>query len=982
MAKVTFMSMRWLRMHLKEIIWTTVIMFVLSCFIIGYGSSRAQKSVEEKQRKHEADMAKMQEEAEKVPDNVKEKFPLPVVQLSYPSGTASVSRVIDLKSVYKLLVESEEYKRLAAAPENIKAIFKPQLLDRAVENLLAQAIIEIYAKATGITPPVNAQQIISRDKAQIGPEFDRQLRREGLSETQYGQKRYQEETLRAVFEKISLPIPAASATDEFLKKYYEEHKLRYKKDDEVVLKNLLITPSSMHEIASASDDEIRRHYEENRASFMSSQRYSIRHLAVNPMKPDYLAKMEISETEASKYFSENIDKYKEKEQVQARHILIRPKSKFDKKLDHFSVNLRDFKLATASENVSAGKLYTFAVSISDIKAEFSLKHQDFALLLENGNTISPTDESLSKTENPIKLPNTEIASFVNGNCAFIVPADTNPKSLTIKDGNTTHTFEIAAAHDEEKSFAAAEEEAQKILKRINDGADFAKMAEEYSEDPGSKEKGGDLGKFGKGQMVKAFEDVAFAVGKTGDVRGPVKTQFGWHLIKVEQHIPESSKSFESVRDEIIQVLKRQKASQKAEDDIVRYRESVSLKSRTFADLAKEHSDAPSKANGGRLPIFFKGDLNENEADRKAIEAEIAQGGQLNSDVEEQVLSLKKGQVSEVIRMGESLHIFEMEDIYEPVQLTLNDSVKSRIKKIVEEKKQKEAAKAKADEIKNKISSATFDTVANEINPQGGATELGPLPYSSNPGFTSYSLSSAVGQLTTNGRSYLKGVSEALKKAFDECRAGNDSWKNSVIGPVETELGYHFILVSKISLDQYQAFDDVKDRLKKQLTQVPEADEVKKEFDKNADKFDKPATRKLRQIVCADEIIAGEVYKKLQEGEVFAVLAQQYSTDSTRSNGGLVGSFKKGQLPANLDEEFWRLKKGEFTKPIKTNYGLIIATMDGDEDAGKKAEMTDEIAEQIRKRIRFNYKQQLFEEFLEELKRICKIEKNTDLLSIL
>lgn len=98
------------------------------------------------------------------------------------------------------------------------------------------------------------------------------------------------------------------------------------------------------------------------------------------------------------------------------------------------------------------------------------------------------------------------------------------------------------------------------------GADFAALAKEHSEGP-TASRGGDLGAFSRGRMVKPFEDAAFAA-KPGEVIGPVETQFGFHIIKVFEKIPERQRTFDEVKDSILTSLKA-RAKSKATRDLLR-----------------------------------------------------------------------------------------------------------------------------------------------------------------------------------------------------------------------------------------------------------------------------------------------------------------------------------------------------------------------------------------------------------------------------
>ena len=103
--------------------------------------------------------------------------------------------------------------------------------------------------------------------------------------------------------------------------------------------------------------------------------------------------------------------------------------------------------------------------------------------------------------------------------------------------------------------AAVKARAEELLAQARKGADFAKLAAQYSSDKASAQRGGDLGFFGRGMMLPEFENAAFGLKKPGDLAGPVKTRFGYHIIELVAHKPASAAKFEDVAPELEQEAK-------------------------------------------------------------------------------------------------------------------------------------------------------------------------------------------------------------------------------------------------------------------------------------------------------------------------------------------------------------------------------------------------------------------------------------------
>jgi peptidyl-prolyl cis-trans isomerase C len=141
------------------------------------------------------------------------------------------------------------------------------------------------------------------------------------------------------------------------------------------------------------------------------------------------------------------------------------------------------------------------------------------------------------------------------------------------------------------------------------GADFAALAKQYSEEPGAKESGGDLGFFTKDRMVPEFAEAAFSQ-KVGQVSQPVRTQFGWHVIKVTDTKPAHQLSFDEVKDELVNYLKRNKQREAIQNLIKELRDSAKVENNlpepppapaAPADAATAPTVDPVKAPGGTNP---------------------------------------------------------------------------------------------------------------------------------------------------------------------------------------------------------------------------------------------------------------------------------------------------------------------------------------------------------------------------------------------
>lgn len=240
----------------------------------------------------------------------------------------------------------------------------------------------------------------------------------------------------------------------------------------------------------------------------------------------------------------------------------------------------------------------------------------------------------------------------------------------------------------------AEEEAKKkaedIRKKIVDGEDFSQLAKKHSRDIASAAKGGDLGYFKEGQMVKGFDDVAFSL-TPGDVSPVVRTPRGFHIIKVEAVQEEGPEPLEKVRS----IIKEELRAEKAEE---RSREEASL----ALGRIYRSGDLAGYAEELGLKVHETGFFSEGEPTREFG---------INKDFNDAALLLKAGEISPIISLGEKhliLQLVERKESYVPALEEVGEGVKKAVRK----EKAQEVAREKAEQwLEELASGGSMDQIA-------------------------------------------------------------------------------------------------------------------------------------------------------------------------------------------------------------------------------------------------------------------------------
>lgn len=275
----------------------------------------------------------------------------------------------------------------------------------------------------------------------------------------------------------------------------------------------------------------------------------------------------------------------------------------------------------------------------------------------------PTDAEIkdyfAKNTQEFRLPEQREAAYLlidPAQLAAKVPGDEQAQRAWYEE----HKEELArpeqvhARHILVKTDGRTDADAQKILEgaraRLAKGEDFAAVARELSEEPAAKTSGGDLGFFGRGQMVGPFEEAAFGAQPNALV-GPIKTQFGWHLIQVLEKRPAGTTPFEEVRPMIAQRLSGERTAEMAEAKARELAQKLARDKPKSADALKALANPAEAVSFGETGPFSR---NEPVAGLGFAPA-----------FTNAAFTLQKGQVSEAIQTPRGWTVLYVKDVKAP-----------------------------------------------------------------------------------------------------------------------------------------------------------------------------------------------------------------------------------------------------------------------------------------------------------------------------
>lgn len=458
--------------------------------------------------------------------------------------------------------------------------------------------------------------------------------------------------------------------------------------------------------------------------------------------PDDQAK--VTDEDLKNYYNKNLDLYKIEAQRKLKHVMFR-------------------EAATKSDSESVFK------SLKSI-AEEAKKDTDFASIVK----IYSTKPYQEKAVTHGSLPKDGEKILYSGKVGEVVGPVPTYEGYSVykivKDSSSQDEY-VQASHiliNFGADTSLAQKKINELLSGLRGGADFAKVAKDYSQDQMSAVQGGDLGWFGKGMMVPEFEKAAFNA-KIGDLVGPIKTNYGFHIIKV------SNRSRRVIIAAEINIPVKVSAQT---------REEIYNSANDLVYIVNKGSDFEKEAELMKYPIQETTPFNEK--------SEFVPGIGMHKAIVQFAFDNKLGTVSDVFRISNGYVVVKISEVIH-AGVKRFDEVKEGLKPTVLREKKMDMMKKKADGMRNKIPSGEGLEFLTSIDQNLVTTQTGSFNY---------------------GQSVGGGVG----RDFSFNYTAFNMKQNQISQPIKGSRGYYLIqLISKSSFDS-TAYSIQKNILRTQIFQ--------------------------------------------------------------------------------------------------------------------------------------------------------------------
>ena len=531
-----------------------------------------------------------------------------------------------------------------------------------------------------------------------------------------------------------------------------------------------------------------------------------------------------------------------------------------------------------------------------------------------------------------------------------------------KDNSIEFTMEkmVKASHvlidTKNRNESEALKKAERILAQIRKGdVAFEQAAKTHSDGP-SGPNGGSLGSFRQGDMVPAFDAYCFnKETKLLQVSEPIKTKFGYHLVRLEERMEAHTKPLDQVRDRIIEDVQDKKVQEVADQQLDVIDAELRAQISTFDELIAKYSLGASKVNSGLIEGVFLGEGNDPEKIK-----DLSTGADsLDMPILVTLRTLKDREISEAVETSNGWHLVQLLRKQAPKVRAFED-VKDKVRKALEEQKLEDFYKERVSELSSKLTSdVDFSALVKTFSDSSGGRESA-------------------------------GAVKNLKLAADNSFKDSDAWVLEDLGMGQTlhnkvlarlkylasggisspiDLGDRTVLL-KVTAEEalsYESFDLVKEEVRQAITlKVTEA-EIATYFNENRSKYATPAEVLIQQIAYRTKEDAEMQLKSIKDGLMQFDAAGKSRLNVDRSNfeknGGTHPLAEVG-FDAQIGSEIEQLQPGQILpKLAKSPFGWHVVRLKSKKEA-KEPSLADakvSIMNELKNRKRYEVIQAYSEE---------------------